>query len=67
MNCASIMMHVDVGSNVILVTSPSLLHNVIKTTNKVSNTGGGTVCTTHIDKLRMLLDTPTNTILLIIK
>ena len=61
------MTHVDEGSNVILVTSPSLLHNVIKTTNEVGNTGGGAASTTHTGELHMLLDTPTKTILLIIK
>ena len=35
----SMIMRVDCGSNAMLVISPSSLHNVMKTTNEVGNTG----------------------------
>ena len=60
-------MHADGGSNVILVTSPSLLHNVIKTTNKICNTGGSTASISHTGELHMLLDTPNKKILMSMK
>ena len=54
---SSIITRVDGGSNVTLVTSPSLLHNVMQTTNEIGNTGGGTAKTTHSGDLHMLLKT----------
>ena len=63
----SIMMHADGGSNVILVGSPSFPHNVIKTTNEVGNTVGGTASTTQIGELDILLDTLNKKILTAMK
>ena len=51
------IMRVDGGSNVMLVASPSFLHNVAQTTNEVGNTRRGTSKTTHAGYLRMLLKT----------
>ena len=51
------LMHAGSGSNVVLVASPSLLHNVKQTSSKVGNAGGGANKTTHAGDLRMLLET----------
>ena len=50
-------MHVDDGSNVTLVASPALLHNVIQTNKKVGNAGRGTAKTTHTGDVHMFLAT----------
>ena len=60
-------MYVDGGSNVMLVASPSLLHNLIQTNNKVCNTGGDASKNTHTGYLYMLLATHNKTLLLIMK
>ena len=60
-------MHVAGRSNVIIVTSPPLLHNFVQTTNGVGNTGGGTAKTTHVGDPRMLLETVDKQVILIMK
>ena len=50
-------MHMNCGSNIMLVTSPSLLHNSIQTGSKVGNTGRGAAKNTRIGYLHMILET----------
>ena len=64
---SSMMMRVDCGSNVMLVTSPSLLHDVVQTSNWIGSTGGGTAKTTHTGDLHMLLETHNKQTLLLMK
>ena len=65
-NVSRILSHVDSGSNVMLVTSPAMLHNVTSCDKTVGNTGGGNVATTHIGELHLLLETSLNKKLLVI-
>ena len=60
-------MYFDAGSNVTLVASNPLLHNVMQTNNEVGNIGRGTAKTTHIGGLHMLLETIYKQLLLIVK
>ena len=60
-------MHVDGGSNVMIVASTSLLHNAMQTTNEVGNTRGGTAKTTHAGDMHMLLESVDKQVLIKMK
>ena len=64
---SSTIMHIDGGSNAILVTSPSVLHSTMQTVNEVGNTGGGIAQTTHVGDLHMMIETVDRTVLLVMK
>ena len=62
---STILSHVDSGSNVLLVTSPDMLHNAMPCDKTVGNAGGGNTSTTHIGELHLLLETSLNKNLLV--
>ena len=61
------IVRVDGGSNKVLVTSSSLIHDSVQTKNEVGTTGGGITQTNHAGDLHMTLEDVDKSALLTMK